>query len=167
MIFVTVGTHEQSFNRLLIEIDNLVEKSVINEHVIMQTGFSNYVPRNCKWSRFLTAQEIENNIKKARIVITHGGPASFLAVLQANKIPIVVPRQVKYQEHINNHQVDFVKFIEKKQNNIIPIYDIKKLGSAIINYSSEVKEKYTKELTNTQRFNKKFSEIVDDIISGE
>ena len=60
-----------------------------------------------------------------------------------------------------------MKFIEKKQNNIIPIYDIKKLGSAIINYSSEVKEKYTKELTNTQRFNKKFSEIVDDIISGE
>ena len=165
MIFVTVGTHEQSFNRLLIEIDNLVEKSVIKEHVIMQTGFSNYVPRNCKWSKFLTAQEIENNIKKARVVITHGGPASFLAVLQANKIPIVVPRQEKYQEHINNHQVDFVKFIEKKQNNIIPVYDIKILKSKIQNYDEEIKKRHSEELSNNHHFNQKFSEIINDMFN--
>lgn len=163
MIFVIVGTHEQQFNRLLITMDGLVQKSVINEPVILQTGFSDYIPQNCQWKKFLTAQEIESNIKQARIVITHGGPASFIASLQVGKIPIVVPRQKKYGEHINNHQLDFVKFIEKKQNNIIPVYDIRNLENIIINYDSEVKKKDNKRLTNTQNFNQKFSEIVDDI----
>ena len=40
MIFVTVGTHEQPFNRLIEDVDNLCETGVINEPVIMQTGFS-------------------------------------------------------------------------------------------------------------------------------
>ena len=93
MIFVTVGTHEQPFNRLLIEVDKLVADSVIQERVIMQTGYSSYVPKNCEHFDFLSLQAMEDYIKKARIIITHGGPASFIAPLQAKKIPIVVPRQ--------------------------------------------------------------------------
>ena len=38
MIFVTVGTHEQPFNRLVQEIDNLKRDGVITEDVIMHTG---------------------------------------------------------------------------------------------------------------------------------
>ena len=40
MIFVTVGTHEQPFNRLIEYIDNLKRDGIITEEVIMQTGFS-------------------------------------------------------------------------------------------------------------------------------
>lgn len=42
MIFVTVGTHEQPFNRLVQEIDNLKRDGVITEDVIIQTGYSTY-----------------------------------------------------------------------------------------------------------------------------
>ena len=45
-------------------------------------------------------------VEKARIVITHGGPSSFLMVLQKGKIPIVVPRQKQFDEHVNDHQVE-------------------------------------------------------------
>ena len=40
MIFVTVGTHEQSFERLVKEMDRLVETGVITEEVFIQTGIS-------------------------------------------------------------------------------------------------------------------------------
>ena len=33
MIFVTVGTHEQPMDRLLIELDELIEKGKIQEEV--------------------------------------------------------------------------------------------------------------------------------------
>ena len=51
MIFVTVGTHEQQFNRLIKKIDELKRDNIITEAVIIQTGFSTYVPQYCKWSK--------------------------------------------------------------------------------------------------------------------
>ena len=48
MIFVTVGTHEQQFNRLIKFIDELKRDKVIVEDVIMQTGFCTYKPKYCE-----------------------------------------------------------------------------------------------------------------------
>ena len=42
MIFVTVGTHEQPFNRLIQKIDELKKDGIIQDDVIIQTGFSKY-----------------------------------------------------------------------------------------------------------------------------
>ena len=36
------------------------------------------------------------NVADARIVITHGGPASFIVPLQVGKTPIVVPRSIGF-----------------------------------------------------------------------
>ena len=114
MIFVTVGTHEQQFNRLIEYVDNLKRDGVIQEEVIMQTGFCTYEPKFCEWNKLISYKEMIKNVEDARIVITHGGPASFIMPLQIGKIPIVVPRQVEFNEHVNNHQVEFAKAVEKK-----------------------------------------------------
>ena len=47
MIFVTVGTHEQQFNRLIEKIDNLKKDGIIKEDVFIQTGFSTYEYADC------------------------------------------------------------------------------------------------------------------------
>ena len=47
MIFVTVGTHEQPFDRLLKCIDEMVEERKIKEEVIIQKGYSDYEPIHC------------------------------------------------------------------------------------------------------------------------
>lgn len=161
MIFVTVGTHEQPFNRLIKEIDLLVKKKVINEKVFIQTGFSTYVPKYCNYKSMLSYSEMKKKISDARIVITHGGPSSFIEVLNQKKIPIVVPRQVKYGEHINNHQVDFVKFIQKKEGNIIPVYNIEDLESAIIKYDELINSD-----KNMGSHNKEFIQKLTEIVDG-
>lgn len=101
-----MGTHEQPFNRLVKAIDELKRNSVITEDVIMQIGFCSYEPKYCEWSKFIPYQQMIKNVETAHIVITHGGPASFIMPLQIGKIPIVVPRQHQFEEHVNDHQVE-------------------------------------------------------------
>lgn len=140
MIFVTVGTHEQPFNRLIRKIDELKRDGIIKEEVIMQTGYSTYEPKYCRWSKLLPYSEMVKNVKDARIVITHGGPASFIMPLQIGKVPIVVPRQKEFDEHVNNHQVDFSKAVEDRMGIIITVTDINKLEEMITNYNNYIKK---------------------------
>ena len=118
MIFVTVGTHEQQFNRLIKKIDELKEQGTIREPVFIQSGYSTYEPKHCQWKKLLPYKEMEEKIRTAHIVITHGGPSSFISVLQAGKIPVVVPRKEEFGEHVNDHQVDFARKVYERQKNI-------------------------------------------------
>ena len=163
MIFVTVGTHEQPFNRLLQKIDELKEKGIINEEVIMQTGFSTYEPKYCTWSSLLPYSQMLQNVKEARIVITHGGPASFIMPLQIGKTPIVVPRQKQFDEHVNNHQVDFSKAVAERMGTIITVVDINDLENTIVNYDSIVKKMNQGITSNNKKFNEELEKIVNDL----
>ena len=163
MIFVTVGTHEQPFNRLLKKIDELKEKGIINEEVIMQTGFSTYEPKYCTWSSLLPYSQMVLNVKEARIVITHGGPASFIMPLQIGKTPIVVPRQKQFDEHVNNHQVDFSKAVAERMGTIITVVDINDLENTIVNYDSIVKKMNQGITSNNKKFNEELEKIVNDL----
>lgn len=162
MIFVTVGTHEQPFNRLIEYVDNLKRDGVITEDVIMQTGFSTYEPKYCKWSKLLPYNEMVLNVVDARIVITHGGPASFIMPLQIGKISVVVPRRHEFNEHVNNHQVDFAKAVAERLGNIIPVYEIDKLRDVVTNYDEIVSSMPSGMKSNNEKFNIQLEEIVED-----
>ena len=164
MIFVTVGTHEQPFNRLVKKVDDLVAHGNIKEKVIIQTGFSTYNANHCEAHKMMSFDEMQQALKDARIVITHGGPSSFIEALQFGKVPIVVPRRQEYNEHVHDHQVDFTKLIEKRMNNIIPVYDIDQLSETIKNYEDIVKNKNTGESINNREFNIRFEKIIDGLI---
>ena len=153
MIFVTVGTHEQPFNRLIRKIDELKRDGIIKEEVIMQIGYSTYEPKYCRWSKLLPYSEMVKNVKDARIVITHGGPASFIMPLQIGKVPIVVPRQKEFDEHVNNHQVDFSKAVEDRMGIIITVTDINKLEEMITNYNNYIKKMNQGINSNNKKFN--------------
>lgn len=60
MIFVTVGTHEQQFDRLIKEIDRLKESRLISEEIFMQTGFCNYIPKACDFEQFYLMSRWKN-----------------------------------------------------------------------------------------------------------
>ena len=48
MILVLLGTQNNSFHRLLEEIDKLIEKRIIKEEVIVQSGYTKYDSENMK-----------------------------------------------------------------------------------------------------------------------
>ncbi|MGO5277878.1 glycosyltransferase [Lactobacillus amylovorus] len=164
MIFVTVGTHEQPFNRLIKKVDELVASGDIKEKVVVQTGFSTYKPKHCEAHKMMSFDEMQQALKDARIVITHGGPSSFIEALQFGKVPIVVPRQEKYHEHVNDHQVEFTKLIAKRMNNIIPVYDVNNLLNTINDYNEITKIKNSGESSNNKQFNEKLEKIVTDLL---
>lgn len=167
MIFVTVGTHEQPFDRLLAEVDKLRGEGVIDEPVVMQTGFSVYNPRYCEKHKLLSYPEMAEYVAKARIVITHGGPASFIMPLQIGKIPIVVPRQSKFNEHVNNHQVDFTRAVAARMGNIIPVYDISELEKVIVNYDAIALNANNIICNNNKQFNNKLEILIDNLFEDD
>lgn len=168
MIFVTVGTHEQPFNRLIEAVDKLKGSGAIGEDVIMQTGFSTYEPKYCEWHKLLSYAQMKEKVAEARIVITHGGPASFIMPLQIGKIPIVVPRQLQFNEHVNNHQVDFAKAVADRMGNIIPVHDIARLGDTIQRYDEIAGAMQNNGLnTNNCQFNAALEKIVEKMLIRE
>ena len=164
MIFVTVGTHEQSFNRLVKAVDELKRDGIITEEVIIQTGFSTYEPEYCQWSKLIPYQQMVKNVEDARIVITHGGPASFIMPLQIGKTPIVVPRQHQFGEHVNDHQVEFARNVAERMGTIIPVEDISKLGKIITNYDEIVADMGHGMSSNNEKFCIELEQIVKELV---
>lgn len=163
MIFVTVGTHEQAFNRLVKHIDDLKRDGFIKEEVIIQTGFSTYEPMYCTHSKLFSYQLMIKNVSDARIVITHGGPSSFIMPMQIGKIPIVVPRLKQFGEHVNNHQLEFSKAVEERQGNIIVVENIDEIGNIIGSYN-DIVERMPKEMqSNNKKFNNELQCIVTEM----
>lgn len=164
MIFVTVGTHEQAFDRLLRKMDELKRDGVIEDDVIMQTGFSTYEPKYCQWKKLLPYQKMREYVDEARIVITHGGPDSFIMPLRVGKVPIVVPRQKQYDEHVNDHQLEFAHNVADRMGTIIPVDDVEELGRVISEYDEIVEEMGHGMKNHSLAFCEKLEEIVDKLM---
>lgn len=156
MIFVTVGTHEQPFNRLIEEIDRLVEKGVVTDDVFIQTGYSTYEPKFCKWSSLISFDKMNELMQTSDIIITHGGPATFMSAIANGKKPIVVPRQEKYGEHVNDHQVDFSKQVKERYNSIEVVEEISELKD-YLNQDLKINDSSS---SNNKQFNEKLREEV-------
>ena len=162
MIFVTVGTHEQPFNRLIKEVDRLVETGVIKDDVFIQTGYSTYEPKFCKWSSLISFDKMNELMETSDIIITHGGPATFMSAIANGKKPIVVPRQEKYDEHVNDHQVDFAQQVKERYNSIEVVTEISELG----NYLNQDLKIDGNSSSNNKQFNDKLREEVEGMCKG-
>lgn len=164
MIFVTVGTHEQPFDRLLKCIDKMVGSGKIKDKVIIQKGYTDYEPKHCESHQLISYDDMQKYIKEAEIVITHGGPASFIAPLSIGKIPIVVPRKKEFNEHVNNHQLDFCKAVEKRTKNIIVAETEDEIINSIINYKKIIKKLNSKNNSNNLNFCKNLQDEIERIL---
>ncbi len=159
MIFVTVGSNTHQFNRLLIAIDQLIENKIIKEKVIAQKGHSDYEPKNYQSYNFLDSEEWEEKIKCSNLVISHSGAGSIMTVLENKKSLIVVPRLEKFGEHVNDHQLDIAKELEKERR-ILVVYEIKNLGKKI---QKAKKNKKSKEQLKKRN---EIVEIIDNYIQN-
>jgi len=77
----------------------------------MQIGESRYEPEHADFERYV--HDLDPYYDRARLIISHGG-FSTLEVIHKNKPLIVVPRQAKYGEHFDDHQVDFARILHDR-----------------------------------------------------
>lgn len=110
MIFVCLGTQIFQMNRLLMEIDRLIETGDVQESVFAQIGKSDYKPKHYEYKEYLTPDEYQEKVNGADIIITHGGTGAIVKSLKAGKQTIAVPRLLKYKEHENDHQLEIINF---------------------------------------------------------
>lgn len=114
MIFVTLGTQDKSFERLLKMIDEEIINGNIKEEVIVQAGYTNYKTNNMEVFDYISNKKFNQLINKCNLLITHGGVGNILTGLKNKKKVIAVPRLMKYGEHTNDHQLEIVNtFYEK------------------------------------------------------
>jgi len=128
MIFLTVGTHYLGFERLVKKMDEISSK--LDEEIIAQIGLTKYKPKNMKYFNFTDEKKLLDLYKKARIVVSHAGAGTVLTILQHGKIAIIVPRLKKYNEHIDNHQLELSEVLDKEGKAIV-VYKIETLEEAI------------------------------------
>lgn len=102
MIFVTVGTNEARFDRLLRAIAELPN----GEELVVQHGHSSPIhPPHAELVDFLSFEDMVGTIRRARVVVTHAGVGSVMVALANMKRPIVVPRLKSFGEAVDDHQL--------------------------------------------------------------
>lgn len=161
MIFVMLGTQNNSFQRLLEEIDKLMDKNVIQGEVVVQAGYTQYQPKNerMKIIDFMPREELDRFEQKADFIITHGGVGSIITSLEKGKKVIAVPRLHQYGEHVNNHQTEIVEKFNKS-GNIIGIQSVEELEKAIKQVQEFEPKPY---IENNQKMLKIIENFIDNI----
>ena len=142
MIFVTLGTQDKSFKRLLKAVDKAIENKEIKEKVIVQAGYTKYKSNNMEIFDLCGPRKFNEYLKDANLVITHGGVGSILGALKHNKVVIAAPRLSKYKEHTNDHQKEIVSEFSK-EGYILELKDFSELGKLVKESKKFTPKKYT------------------------
>ena len=130
MIFVTLGTQDKSFTRLLKAIEKEIKKGGIKEKVIVQAGHTKYNSDNMEIIDLLPTDQFEKYMDEADLIITHGGAGSILGAIKRGKPVIAAARLKKYKEHTNDHQKQIIKEFSNA-GYILELRDFSKLGKLI------------------------------------
>ena len=152
MILVTLGTQKEQFTRLL----DYIENSKIKDEIIVQAGHTKYNSKKMKIFDFIPYEKMNEYIEKADLIITHAGTGSVLMPLKRGKKIIVCARDMKYEEHIDNHQQELVE-VFASEGYVLELNENIGLDDLIKKVKNFKPKKY---VSNTNKFiNKLRSEI--------
>src|SRR5574344_1890433 len=141
MIFVTLGTQDKNFKRLLVAIDKYAELK--KEKIIVQSGYTKYKSDNLEIHDFLEPKEFNKYMKECDLLITHGGVGSIMTGLKNNKKVIAVARLKKYDEHTNDHQLEIIEEFAKN-GYLLKLDNLNDLNKIIIESKKFVPKKIIK-----------------------
>ena len=141
MILVMLGTQNNSFNRIIKEIEKNIKNGTIKEEVIVQAGYTKFETDKMKIIDLMSKEQLEKFQDEADLIITHGGVGSIVSSIKLGKKVIAIPRLHQYQEHVNDHQKQIVKSFSKK-GYIIGINDVEELEEAIYKAHEFIPNKY-------------------------
>lgn len=126
MIFVTVGTHHQPFHRLLGALASLATL----DELVVQHGNGPAPPEADLAVAYLSPSEIAGYVDRARAVVMHAGVGSFVVAWRAGHVPVMVPRLRRHGEHVDDHQSQLVRALERERK-IVAVWDVDQLADAV------------------------------------
>jgi beta-1,4-N-acetylglucosaminyltransferase len=107
MIFFTVGTIVEPFDRLITVAGELIAES--NERLVVQHGTASWPHVGIDAFDFLPASVIDGFIREARVVASHGGIGTIAACLRHQTPVVVLSRRVSLREQVDDHQEQFAR----------------------------------------------------------
>ena len=158
MIFVSLGTQDKSFTRLVEKIEELKKSGKIKEEVVVQLGNTKYKSEFIKCIDFMSMEDFDKYLKNCRYLITHGGVGTILTALKYNKKVIAVPRLSKYNEHVNDHQLELIEALSL-DNYILGCKTLDDLEENINKISKFIPKKYK---SNQDNFIKLIKRLIED-----
>ena len=130
MILVTLGTHARPMDRLIEALDALAASGDLDQRVIVQAAVVSRPPVHLETVGVVPYEQLDRWAREASVIVTHGGPGSILLALAAGRRPVVVPRDPSRGEHVDDHQILFVRWLATRRS-IRPVFDMDDLGPAI------------------------------------
>ena len=157
LIFVTLGTNDKSFKRLLSAFEKEIELGNVKDKVVVQSGFTKYYSKKMKVFDLMSMNEFNKYISECDLLVTHGGVGTILDGLKLGKKIIAFPRLSKYGEHVNDHQIEIID--EFCREGYILTGEVKNLSQVIEKAKTFTPKKYK---SNNLAFNKMIRNFIDN-----
>jgi UDP-N-acetylglucosamine transferase subunit ALG13 len=128
VILVVCGTERFGFERMVRQCDRIVP----TEHGgLAQLGSTSYRPSRLRFTDYVAFVEMRRLIRQASGIVMHAGAGSLLTCLQEERLPVLVPRQAAFGEHVDDHQMEFAARVEREYG--IPVcWEVEQLGFACV-----------------------------------
>jgi UDP-N-acetylglucosamine transferase subunit ALG13 len=127
MILVTVGTHEQPFDRLVEAAAGLGG----DEHLVVQYGTSKVAHGRGEWIDFMSFDELAEQARRARVVVSHAGVGSIVLARRYGHRPIIMPRRPHLGEHVDEHQMQLTRRLSEA-GIVTVVEDAEQLAAAVL-----------------------------------
>lgn len=111
-ILVVVGANQEVGFRRMVEA--VLKISRPQWRIIWQVGPTDTSGLHIDGHMSFTSDEMKRFYRQSDVIVCHAGTGSVLDALEAGKVPIVFPRLSRLNEHVDDHQVEFSSFAERK-----------------------------------------------------
>lgn len=111
LVVVSVGTDHHPFDRLVNWMDEWARDNR-RVRVLIQRGTASQTV-NADSRPLIPHAELCDLFAEATAVVIHGGPSSVMDARAAGRLPIVMPRNPDFGEHVDGHQLRFGEHIDR------------------------------------------------------
>ena len=158
LIYVTLGTQDKSFKRLLEAIQKQIDLGNIKEEVIVQAGCTKFESKDMKIFDLVSRDKFDKYMDECDLLITHGGVGSIIGGLTHGKKVIAAARLEKFKEHTNDHQIQIID-VFSKEGYILALENFDELDAVL---EKAKKFKPRKFVSNTDKFANKLKDYIDN-----
>jgi UDP-N-acetylglucosamine transferase subunit ALG13 len=117
VILVSVGS-QVPFDRLIRAVDEWAGIKGRSD-VFAQIADGEYRPTHMRFVDFVDPSEFKRLVGEAQVVVSHAGMGSIITALELGKPIVVMPRQARFRETRNDHQVAAAKYFGEQGRIIV------------------------------------------------